>query len=329
MKLTKTGYQLGSSEMGAIVMQKDDFQTRDEIYESHFNARNKVESIKDAMLKNNWAIKRGNAYELPTFLLFYEELLQAISNELGDIPELEQFSWEQPTKCFAPEDYNPNHRLLGMGSSIDFIIKSQIDIEVEVRKQKVKIVKGKNIIEIKTDFYKGGKLKPSWAIQVQHQFVCSGISNGAVVCFAQDGDLHIYPMEINEKMCKLIMAKAKEFWELIEKAERYPKIVEPQDKSLRTKVLDDTIIKKTNHDLVQLAEDYLVASVEQRKWGKTKDDIKSSLTDVLDNLELDVLTIPEQYQIKSVFSEVPKKKMVETGEMTERHSFTIKEIKDE
>ena len=57
--------------------------------------------------------------------------------------------------------------------------------------------------------------------------------------------------------------------------------------------------------------------------------MKAALSDVLDSLDLDVLTIPGKYQVKSHYSEVPKKKMVETGEMREQHSFTIKEIKDE
>ena len=93
--------------------------------------------------------------------------------------------------------------------------------------------------------------------------------------------------------------------------------------------MDETILKKTNQDIQNLVEDYLVASVEESKWKKTKGEMKAALSDVLDSLDLDVLTIPGKYQVKSHYSEVPKKKMVETGEMREQHSFTIKEIKDE
>ena len=82
---------------------------------------------------------------------------------------------------------------------------------------------------------------------------------------------------------------------------------------------------------MQLTEDYLVASVEERKWKKTKDKLKEDLSDVLDSLDLDVLTIPGQFQIKSHYSEVEKYTIEKkpTGVMREQHSFTVKEIKDE
>ena len=328
-KLTIDGKQVGSSDIASLVLQKDSFHTRDEIYERHFNARHKVSTMRDHKLKKLWAIQRGNELELPTFKLFWNNLLMEIESTYGELPDLDDLSWFQPDFAYVPEYYNKNHKVLGMGSSIDFIIKSSKEYEVQVRGQPIKIFPGKNIIEIKTDFYKGGKLKPEWSLQVQLQMICAGLKHGIVVCFASDGDLHIYPMEINEKICKVIMDKCKEFWKMIEDGKKYPPISESQDTSLRTKTLDETILKKTNQDMVQMSEDYLVASVEERKWKKTKDGIKQDIVELLDNLEIDVLTIPDQYQIKSVTTEVPKKKMVETGQMTERHSFTIKEIKDE
>ena len=49
-KLTIDGKQVGSSDIASLVLQKDSFHTRDEIYERHFNARHKVSTMRDIPL---------------------------------------------------------------------------------------------------------------------------------------------------------------------------------------------------------------------------------------------------------------------------------------
>lgn len=236
-----------------------------------------------------------------------------------------------PQDASRPQDYNPDLAKYGLGASVDRILVCSGDVTLAVAGHTFHLNKGKNILEIKTDYYHTGKCKPEWQIQVQHQMICTGTKCGIIVCKDQTGKLNIYQSNINEKMCKLIMKKAEDFWRRIDEEDPYPPIIKQEDQGLRSKTLDETILKKTNQDVVQLTEDYLVASVEEKKWKKTKDRLKEDLSDVLDSLDLDVLTVPGQYQIKSHYSDVEKYTIEKkpTGVMREQHSFTVKEIRDE
>ena len=60
-KLTKTGYELGSSEAGAVVLHRTTFNTRHEILQKHKLARAGVEQIDDNRFAT--ARLRGNMLE--------------------------------------------------------------------------------------------------------------------------------------------------------------------------------------------------------------------------------------------------------------------------
>ena len=59
-KLTRTGYEIGSSEAGAIVLGKTAFQNRHEVLEAHKLAKAGVETIEQGY---KWAFERGNHLE--------------------------------------------------------------------------------------------------------------------------------------------------------------------------------------------------------------------------------------------------------------------------
>ena len=61
-KLTRTGYEIGSSEAGAIVLHKTSFQTRHEVLQKHKLARAGVEAIDE--VRNQRALRRGTHLKL-------------------------------------------------------------------------------------------------------------------------------------------------------------------------------------------------------------------------------------------------------------------------
>lgn len=323
-KHTKLGQDLSSSEISDIVLGETAFGSCHKVYDQHLMALKDVEVMSER--RTTPAMIRGLFLERSVADWFYYLLCQEIHHSLNITVEM-----LDPQDASRPQDYNPDLAKYGLGASVDRILVCSEDLTLSVAGFTFHLKKGKNILEIKTDYYHTGKCKPEWQIQVQHQMICTGTQCGIIVCKDQTGKLNIYQSNINEKMCKLIMKKAEDFWRRIEEEDPYPPIIKEEDQGLRSKTLDETILKKTNQDVVQLTEDYLVASVEERKWKKTKDKLKEDLSDVLDSLNLDVLTIPGQFQIKSHYSKVEKYTIEKkpTGVMREQHSFTVKEIKDE
>ena len=262
-KFTKLGQDLSSSEISDIVLGETAFSNRDNVYNNHLMAVKKVEVISER--KQTPAMIRGLFLEGSVADWFYYLLIQAIKDTDITIEMLD------PQDASRPQDYNPDLAKYGLGASVDRILVCSEDVTVVVAGFTFHLKKGINILEIKTDYYHTGKCKPEWQIQVQHQMICTGTSNGIIVCKDQSGKLNIYQCEISEKMSMLIMKKAEEFWKRIDDEDPYPPLVKQEDQGLRSKSLDETVLKKTNKDVVQLTEDYLVASVEERKWKKTKD----------------------------------------------------------
>jgi len=322
-KHTILGQDLSSSEISDIVLGETAFSSCHKVYDAHLMAVKNVEVMSERRMTN--AMIRGLFLERSVADWFYYLLCE----EIKDTPIVIEML--DPQDASRPQDYNPDLAKYGLGASVDRILVCSGDVTLSVAGFTFHLKKGKNILEIKTDYYHTGKCKPEWQIQVQHQMICTGTQCGIIVCKDQTGKLNIYQCTINEKMCKLIMDKAEDFWKRIDEEDPYPPIIKQEHQGLRSKTLDETILKKTNQDVVQLTEDYLVASVEERKWKKTKDKLKEDLSDVLDSLDLDVLTVPGQYQIKSHYSEVEKYTIEKkpTGVMREQHSFTVKEIRDE
>ena len=213
-KLTKTGYELGSSESPAVVLMKTPFQTNQDVLMKHRDKINKVERIEH--FRNPKALRRGTHLEHGVADWAKEEL--EILNGHSNI-----YMYE-PKEVFQniPEK---------MGSSIDRIIEiSEVPIQIEDTNGDMVSFMGTGIMEIKTDFYHQGKIKPEWLIQVHHQMLCSGLTWGIVACLDQKGGLNFYPIEKNENLCTVIVEKVQEFWSLIKSGADYPEIKD-KDKS--------------------------------------------------------------------------------------------------
>lgn len=306
-KFTKTGYEVGSSESATIVLMETPYETNQDVLNRHRDKLNNVERIDDHKIKNSSALRRGLHLESSVADWGKEEL--EILNPNSTI------SMYEPQSSFQnlPEK---------MGASIDRIIEvSEVPIKLQDNNDEVFSFTGTGIVEIKTDFYHKGKLRPEWLIQVHHQMICSNLSWGIVFCMDQKGSINFYPINKNEKLCTLIADKIREFWHLIDTGADYP-IIQKQSKDF---VDIEHMLEKSNHDFEQLCNDYTSASGEARKWSKTKDEIKSSIQDIMDTLGITHAKFLN-YEIVSETKIKQKKKMVNTGETYESYAFTLKEI---
>tara|TARA_B100000965_G_scaffold176025_1_gene146837 strand:+ start:10747 stop:11691 length:945 start_codon:yes stop_codon:yes gene_type:complete len=310
-KLTRTGHELGSSESAPVVLMKTTYQTNQDVLMKHRDKINKVERIDDfrnsTFLSNPRALRRGTHLEHGVADWAKEEL--EILNGSSNI-----YMYE-PKEVFQniPEK---------MGASIDRIIEiSEVPIQIEDSNRDMVTFMGTGIMEIKTDFYHQGKLRPEWLIQVHHQMICSGLTWGIVACLDQKGGLNFYPIDKNDALCSLIVEKVQEFWSLIKTGADYPEI---KDKDKPEFVEIEKLLEKSNHDFEQLCSDYTTASSEARKWTKTKDEIKSGIQDILDTLGITHAKF-QNFEIISETKLKEKKKMIATGEMQESYTFSLKE----
>jgi len=306
-KLTKTGWEIGSSEAGAVVLHKTAFATRHEVLHNHKLARAGVETIDRAETP---AMRRGNFLEagVADWASKEIELITGGSNRI----------WEPTESYQVPE--------LGIASSIDRFIKFTETVQLPDLTGKLVEMAGEGILEIKTDFYHHNKPKDEWVIQVAHQMLCADVDWGIIACMTQKGKLQLYPVQRSAGMELLMKDAYAEFWQLVEDDGEYP----PVDATINEPEPIDIVkaLPETHNDITQICNDYLRASAEAASWNKTKTDLKTALCDVLDSLDTETGTLPN-HKIKSVYKMKPKKKMVETDEIVESHSFSVKEISNE
>ncbi len=303
-KLTKTGYQIGSSDGPVIVLHKNKYgDTRQSKLEKFKKVRAGVELLPERM-RNASALRRGKHMEYGVAPWAKEEL------EIATGGAVEMF---EPTEAYVLDD-------IGIASSIDRIINLEKELLLEGHR-----FIGEGICEIKTDFYHQGKPYPEWLIQVQHQMICSDIKWGIIACMDQSGKLHFYPVPYNDQLVAAMLKAYEEFWHLVRTDGDYPdEAAKPE-----AEVIDITeLLPKTNADLEQLCADYLKASAEANAWSKTKSEVKDAIVVALDALEVEHAKLPG-YVIKSQTVNKPKKRMVETGEFIESLSFSVKEVSGE
>ena len=196
-KLTRTGYEIGSSEAGAIVLHKDSFKSRHEVLQKHKLARAGVESIDE--VRNERALRRGTHLE-PSVASWANEEIERLSG--GDAIMFE------PTEAYRKEG-------LGIASSIDRIIELSEPITLDKHDGGQATFLGQGIVEIKTDFYHNDKPKPEWIIQVMHQMFCAEMSWAIIACMCQRGKLHLYPVEWDAMMVEIMADCYAEFWNLV------------------------------------------------------------------------------------------------------------------
>ena len=306
-KLTKTGWEIGSSEAGAIVLHKTAFQTRHEVLHNHKLARAGVETIDRAETP---AMRRGNALE--------GGVADWASIEIETLTGIENHVWE-PTEPYKLEE-------LGIASSIDRFIEVQEPIQLPKLDGQLVQMEGVGVLEIKTDFYHHNKPKEEWVIQVAHQMLCADLQWAIIACLSQTGKLHLYPVKRSHALERVMKDAFEEFWQLIEADEEYPPIDTLTNEPEPTNIVE--ALPKTHVEITDICNDYLRACAEAASWNKTKSELKDALCDVLDNLNTEIGTLPG-HKIKSVYKMKPKKKMVETDEIVESHSFSVKEISNE
>tara|TARA_B100000683_G_scaffold252159_1_gene268790 strand:+ start:2512 stop:3438 length:927 start_codon:yes stop_codon:yes gene_type:complete len=306
-KLTKTGYEIGSSEAGAIVLHKTSFQSRHEVLQKHKLARAGVEAIDE--VRNQRALRRGTHLEAGVAAWANEEI-ERLSN--GDAIMFE------PTEAYRKEG-------LGVASSIDRIIELSEPLTLPKPDGDTLTLHGQGIVEIKTDFYHHDKPKPEWVVQVMHQMFCAEMNWAIIACMCQKGRLHLYPVMWNKQLVEKMVNAYAEFWELVKSDGEYPPVAE-EEKPEYVDISEK--LTESNQDLQQLCADYHRAAGEERHWKKLKEEIKLGITLTLDGLGVEYATIPG-YQIKAASQTKEKKQSIGTGEFYEALSFTIKETSNE
>ena len=306
-KLTKTGWEIGSSEAGAIILHKTAFATRHDVLQNHKLARAGVETIDRAETP---AMRRGNALEggVANWASGEIKILTGVSNKI----------WE-PTQPYQIEE-------LGIASSIDRFIEVEEAIFLPDMDDKAVEMEGIGILEIKTDFYHHDKPKDEWVVQVAHQMLCSDVDWAIIACLTQKGKLKLYPIQRSSGIELLMRDAYLEFWNLVETDGEYPPIETTKNKQESVDLVK--VLPDTHGDLALICNDYLRASSEANNWNKTKKELKQNIADILDSIQAEEATL-NNYEIKSAYEMKPKKRMVETDEVVESHSFSIKEISNE
>lgn len=306
-KLTKDGYEIGSSQGPVIVLHKNKYgDTRQKLLEKFRNILAGVEMLETRHI-NQRALRRGTHLEHGVASWAQEELEIMTSGNVK--------MWE-PREAFQRRD-------LKIASSVDRIITLEKPVTLNDGEEAYTF-EGDGICEIKTDFYHSGKPQPDWLIQVHHQLICTELSWGIIACLDQAGKLHFYPVPKDERLIELMLDNYADFWSRVESGEDYPPSVDKQNEWVD--ITD--LLPKTNQDVVQLCRDYLRASAEESAWRKTKAEVKDNIVVVLDSLGVDLAKVAN-FEIKSVTKSKPKKEMVETGEYYDSLMFSVKEVSSE
>ncbi len=315
-KLTQTGYEIGSSEAGAIVLHKTSFQNRIEVLRKHKLARAGVEDIDE--IRNKDALDRGTFLEDGVAQWGAKRI-----EELTDMP-VEMF---EPTEAYKKPD-------LGIASSIDRIMKLNAPLHLWNAEGTAVNLQGECIAEIKTDFYHNGRPKPEWVIQVLHQMLCSDIRRGLILCMDQHGKLHMYPVEWNAAVVTTMLDAYTEFWEHVKNDTEYPPIAsEAQSEPVEI----DQDFPDTNFNLLALCQDYELKRQEELAARKDKESIRETIEMAVEALNAEHVIarapvtregIPAMpsYEIKYTTKLREKKQMMPTGEMVETTTFKIKEM---
>jgi len=302
-KLTKTGYEIGSSEAGAIVLFKTAFQFRDEVLENHKLARAGVESVDKPLNKN--ALRRGTHLEPSVATWAAEDLMEMTGAHV---------EMQEPKVAFRRED-------LRIASSVDRIVTLSAPLVLSEPDGTEVVLQNKGICEIKTDFYHDDKPKPEWKIQVLHQMLCTGMRWGLIACMCQRGKMHYYPVTYNQHLIDRMIEAYAEFWHLVDTDGTYPPITTNEAGPVELKTYDEGVTTL----LKSMADDYLKAGAEARRWSAVKEESKKAIMQAMDNLEVEHGKI-ENFVIKAEVKRKEKKRMVGTGEFAPSTSFSIKEV---
>ena len=308
-KKTITGEELGASEMPAVLLHKDAYgNTRQDKLDEHKRAVAGVEVIDQKVLHKN-ALLRGTYLEHAIVPWWLETLKE----------DGMQCEAEEPSKAFRIKEAR-------LGATLDRILTVPKGFDLVTNGLELK---GKGVLEVKTDFYHTNKCKPDWMIQVHQQMMCANLPWAVVLVMTQQGKLVTYAFERDEKLCKQILAAAKEFWKLLEEDGDYPPIVDPKEEGLKEVTIKPREKVGDNLDIEVVATDCIKAKAESRHWSKIAKDNQEILELHMDSIGADIMNVGS-YQIKSVTTQKPKRTMVDVpGQFIDSTSFSIKEISDD
>lgn len=303
-KLTQTGWEIGSSEAGAIVLMQTAFQDRNSILRKHKLARANVDTIDQPP---SWALKRGNHLE-PAIASMAKQWIEERSGECH--------LWE-PTEPYQKTEY-------GIASSIDRVVELTAPLTLNNYAGELVEFSGTGVCEIKSDKYHHGRPKPEWKIQVLHQLLCSDLDWGMIAVFDQNFNLSIYPVERDAHLIGIMIDAYAEFHELLNSADgEYPPIEHDEDEYVD---LAADSMTASAESIAQMSADYDELRGRIRGLTKDKDKLQNSISCALDELNL-TKVIADGWKIKLQTTLKKKRKSVETDEQYESESFTIRRLK--
>lgn len=306
-KKTITGEELGASETPSVVLMVDAYgNTNQETLDKHKKAAAGVEVVKTKAFNKN-ALVRGTYLEhaiVPWFL----EMLKEDGIEC---------TAEEPSDAYRIKEER-------LGATLDRIMTVPEGFEVVIND---KVLRGKGVLEVKTDFYHQDKCKPDWMIQVHQQMMCANLPWAIVLVMTQQGKLKTYAFDKDEKLCKEILNATRQFWKLFDEDGEYPPVEKQSEKGL----VEVTEVEKPgdNLDLIQVLTDYQKASAEARSWKKVADENKDILIMHMDAIGADIMNVGS-FKVKAVTTQKPKRTMVEVpGEFVDSTSFSVKEVNND
>ena len=306
-KKTITGEELGASETPSVVLTVDAYgNTRDETLDKHRKAAAGVEVVKTKAFNKN-ALVRGTYLEhaiVPWFL----EMLKEDGIEC---------TAEEPTDAFRIKEER-------LGATLDRILTVPEGFEVVINDL---VLRGKGVLEVKTDFYHQDKCKPDWMIQVHQQMMCANLPWAIVLVMTQQGKLKTYAFMKDEKLCEEILFATRQFWQLFDSDGEYPPVEKPSEAGLVE--ITEEPKPGDNLDLIQVLTDYQKANAEARSWKKVADENKDILIMHMDRIGADIMNVGS-FKVKAVTTQKPKRTMVEVpGEFIDSTSFSVKEVSDD
>ena len=308
-KKTKSGYEIGASEMPCILLHKDSFgNTRQQKLDEFKRIRKGVESV-DEKPRNEFALLRGQYLEhavVPMWLKVMED--SGIS-----------LTATEPPEAF----HNEPERL---GATLDRILKvpSREFLDIDGC-----AFQGSGALEVKTDFYHDGKIKHDWIIQVHQQMLCADLDWAVILVFNQKGKLTAYPVERSPDLCNQIILAAREFWTLIEHDRDYPasdfdgsRPEQSKQVSLDNPVVD---LGDSKINIKDLAIDFQAAKSARLSADNKVKKAREKIELYMDNNDIEVLTL-DGLEIKRKVTQAVRRESIEIpNEYYDKVTFLIKE----
>ena len=307
-KLTLDGKELGCSALPTLILGRHFQNTKRSLWDEQFKASKGVEQLPR---KETYAMARGNILE--------PAIAQLAMYNFRTLSDAKMEQWIPKEAFRKPE--------VKLGASIDYILQVE-DGVLPITYEDTTIDYFGNVIhEIKSDKNHQGFPHLEWILQVQGQMFCSDVHQAIISVFDQTMNTKHYPVLYDPQIVEEIVKAVNEFWDKIEEGVNY----DEDDSSINdnTDSVDlTTMLNKTNHNLDELCTNYNLVTKEINAQKKTQSEIKGKIVSVMNHLSVKRGST-NLFNIVSEDITKHKKKMVDTGETYQSHSFKIKERKSD